>query len=50
MINFGCVSSIILSVKFKFSKVEVCVVVGYGPDEGNDEEIEVLELLGEGCG
>ena len=28
VIDFGCVSSIILWIKFKFSRVKVCVVVG----------------------
>ena len=35
VIDFGCVSSRILWIKFKFSRVKVCVVVGYGPNEGN---------------
>ena len=33
VIDFGCVSSRILWIKFKFSRVKVCVVVGYGPNE-----------------
>ena len=32
VVNFGCVSSRILWIKFKFSSVKVCVVVGYGPN------------------
>ena len=36
--SFGCVSSRILWIKFKFSRVEVCVVVGYGPNKGGGEE------------
>ena len=32
VINFGCVSSIILWIKFKFSRVKVYVVVGYDPN------------------
>ena len=32
------VSSRILWIKFKFSRVNVCVVVGYGPNEGDGEE------------
>ena len=32
------VSSIILWIKFKFSSVKYCVVVGYGPTEGDGEE------------
>ena len=31
VMDFGCVSSRILSIKFKFSRVKVCVVVGYVP-------------------
>ena len=38
MIYFGCVSSRILWIKFKFSIVKVCVVVGYSPSERDDEE------------
>ena len=38
MIDIECVSSRILWVKLKFSRVIVCVVVGYGP--GNSEEKE----------
>ena len=40
VIDFGCVSSRILWIKFKFSRVKVCVGVGYGPNEGVDEERE----------
>ena len=36
--DFGYVSSGILWIKFKFSRVKVCMVVGYGPNEGNGEE------------
>ena len=36
----GCVSSRILWVKFKFSKVQVCVVAVYGPTEVEIEERE----------
>ena len=32
-----CVSSRILWIKFKFSRVKVCVVVGYSPNEGDVE-------------
>ena len=35
MVKYGFVSS---RIKFKFSRVKVCVVVGYGPNEGDDEE------------
>ena len=31
-IDFGYVSSRILWIKFKFSRVNVCVVVGYDPN------------------
>ena len=33
VIEFECVSSRILRVKFKLSEVKVCVVVEYGPTE-----------------
>ena len=39
-IDFGCVSSRILWIKFKFSRVNVCAVMGYGPNEGIGEEKE----------
>ena len=38
VIDFGCISFKILWIKFKFSRVKVYVVVGYGPSEGNVEE------------
>ena len=38
VIDFGCVSSRILWIKFRFSRVKFCVVVGYDPNEGNGEE------------
>ena len=34
VVDFGCLSSTILCIKFKFSRVKVCVLVGYGPSEG----------------
>ena len=37
VVNFGCVSSRILLIKFTFLRVKVCVVVGYGPNEGYGE-------------
>ena len=40
VIDFGYVSSRILCIKFKFSKVKFFVVVGYGPIEGIAEERE----------
>ena len=38
VIDFGCVSSRILWIKFKFSRVKVCVVVAYGLSKGDVEE------------
>ena len=38
VVKFGDVSSRILWIRFKFSRVKVCVVVGYGPIEGDGEE------------
>ena len=32
-IDFGCISSRILLIKFKLSRIKVCVVVGYSPSE-----------------
>ena len=44
VINFGCISSKILWIKFRFSRVKVCEVVGYGSIEGDCEKKgEVLE-------
>ena len=41
MIDFKCVSSRILLIKFKFSRFKVCVVVvWYGPNERIGEERE----------
>ena len=40
VIDFGCFGSRILWIKLKFSRVKVCVVVRYGPNEGNGEERE----------
>ena len=37
MVNCGCVSFRILWIKFKFSLVKVCVVLGYGPNKGDGE-------------
>ena len=42
MIDFGCVNSRILRIKFKFPRVKVCVVVGYSPSEGDGEERDRL--------
>ena len=38
VVKSGYVSSRILLIKFKFSRVIVCVMVGYGPNEGESEE------------
>ena len=38
VVDFGCISSRIPRIKFNFSSVKVCVVVGYSPNEGDDEE------------
>ena len=38
VVKVWCVSSRILWIKFKFSRDKVCVVVGYGPNEGDGEE------------
>ena len=40
MIDFGCFSPRTLWIKFNFSRIKVCVVVGYGPNEGNGEKRE----------
>ena len=50
-IDFGCVSFRILCIKFKFSRVEVCVVVWYVPNEGDVEERDMdrtLDNIGNG--
>ena len=48
VVDFGCVSSRILWIKYKFSRANVCVVVEYGPNEGGAEERErLLELHGQ---
>ena len=38
VVKFGCISSRILRIKLKFSRVKLCVVVGYGPNEADGEE------------
>ena len=56
VVNFGCFSSRILWIKFKFSRVKVCMVVGYSPNEGNDEDRDrfwndmerILDSVGKG--
>ena len=37
VIDFGCVSSRILWIKFMFSRVKVCLVVWYNPNEDGEE-------------
>ena len=37
VVDFGYVSSRIFCIKFKFSRIKVCVVVGYGPNEGGEK-------------
>ena len=38
VVKYRCVSPRILWIKLNFSRVKVCVVVGYGPNEGDGEE------------
>ena len=38
VVKSGCVIFRILWIKYKFSRVKVCVVVGYGSNEGDGEE------------
>ena len=45
VMDFLCVSSIILWIKFKFSSVKICVVVGYGSNERNGEERDIFLFL-----
>ena len=42
VVDSGCVSSRILCIKFKFSRVKVCVGVEYGPSEGDGEERNIF--------
>ena len=54
VIDFGCVSSLILWIQFMFSRVKVCAVVGCGYNEGDGEErnrfwndmVRVLDRVG----
>ena len=39
---FECVNSRILWIILKFSRVKVCVVMGYGPNEGDGEEMDMF--------
>ena len=56
VVDFGCVSTRILWIKFKFLRVRVCVVVGYGPNDGDSEEKDrfwndidrTLDIVGNG--
>ena len=41
-IDIGCISSKIMWIKFNLSRVKVCVVVGYSPNEGIGKERESL--------
>ena len=50
VVNYGCISFRILWIKFKFSGVKDCVVVGYGPNEGDGEERLILEQHGQDFG
>ena len=38
LLKHECVSSRIILIKFKFSRVKVCVGVGYSPNEAEGEE------------
>ena len=40
VVNFECVSSRVFLIEFKISRVKVCAVVGYGPNEGDVEETD----------
>src|SRR5678815_5247476 len=42
MVDFGCVSTRSLKVKFKFEKVKICVVATYDPSEGNVEKSTIF--------
>ena len=56
VIDFECVSSRIHWIKIKLSRVKVCVVMGYGPNEEDGEERDrflnhterVLDKVGDG--
>ena len=38
VVKYGCVISRIFWIKFRFSRIKFCVVVGNGPTEGDGEE------------
>ena len=42
LMDFGCISSRILFIKFRFSRFKVCVGVGYGPNEERDLARRIL--------
>ena len=46
VVKYGCVSSRFLWIKFKFSRVKVCVVVWYGPNKGDGEEKDEMTWTG----
>ena len=56
VIDFGCVISRVLWIKFKFSRVKVCVVMGHSPHEGGGKERDrfwndmdrILDSIGNG--
>ena len=48
MVKYGCVSLSIDWIKFKFSRAKVCVVVGYGPNKGDDEIMKEMMMKGIG--
>ena len=52
VIDFGCVSSRIFWIKFKFSRVKICVLVGYSPGEERDrfwnDMDRILDRVGNG--
>ena len=46
VVYLGCGSSKILWIKLKFSRIKVCLVVGYGPNEGVEDR-QILEPHGQ---
>src|SRR5678815_4813258 len=42
MVDFVCVSTRSLKVKFKFEKVKICVVATHDPSEGNVEKSTIF--------
>ena len=45
VVKFGSVSSRILWMKFKFSRVKVCVVVGHGPNVEGEERDRFWNMI-----